>query len=319
MKENNLKENLKCKSPVEEEQKESIENERDMATIPTFDEFINLSYEEFGVNCIKFISKLFSNNLYICSLKIYSKDKFNMEIRVQKKLGDFERLYKLINSKYSKMNFQQFPTFSFLTKEEELVNYFDNLLNTIIRTAKDHEEMKIIFLKFIYDFFILDSTKEIIAPIKFEIITDMFSKEDSTLLKSPKTNSKHLSKLSSKSLNGSNKKEKEDKDKGSNFENDTIVVDNEWENISIQLTEEKKFTGYIKISSQCLFINKIKPLINIEEDFDFVVPLYKINMDITKIKYNSDNENSVRYSRSISSKELYDLFYSDLSINNMKL
>ena len=319
MKENNLKEELKSKSLEEEEQKESIENERDMATIPTFDEFINLSYEEFGVNCIKFISKLFSNNLYICSLKIYSKDKFNMEIRVQKKFGDFERLYKLINSKYSKMNFQQFPTFSFLTKEEELVNYFDNLLNTIIRTAKDHDEMKIIFLKFIYDFFILDPTKEIISPIKFEIITDMFSKEDSTLLKSPKSSSKYLRKLSSKSLNGSNKKEKKDKDKGSNFEDDTIVVDNEWENVSIQLTEEKKFTGYIKISSQCLFINKIKPLINIEEDFDFVVPLYKINMDITKIKYNSDNENSVRYSRSISSKELYDLFYSDLSINNMKL
>ena len=159
MKEDNSNEKLSSKSLVEEEQKEKIENERDMATIPTFDEFINLSYEEFGVNCIKFISKLFSNNLYICSLKIYSKDKFNMEIRVQKKLGDFERLYKLINSKYSKMNFQQFPTFSFLTKEEELVNYFDNLLNTIIRTAKDHEEMKIIFLKFIYDFFILDSTK----------------------------------------------------------------------------------------------------------------------------------------------------------------
>ena len=326
MKEDNSNEKLSSKSVIqEEEQKENEENERDMATIPTFDEFINLSYEEFGVNCIKFISKLFSNNLYICSLKIYSKDKFNMEIRVQKKFGDFERLYKLINSKYSKMNFQQFPTFSFLTKEEELVNYFDNLLNTIIRTAKDHEEMKIIFLKFIYDFFILDPTKEIISPIKFEIITDMFSKENSTILKTPKRSSKRIIKFSNKSLNNSNKREKEDKekdkdkDKESNFEGDTIVIDNEWENISIQLTEEKKFNGYIKICSQCLFINKIKPLINIEEEFDFVVPLYKINMDITKIKYNNDNENSVRYTKSISSKEIYDLFYSDLSINNMKL
>ena len=324
MKEDNLIEKLSSKSLTEVEQKENAESERDMATIPTFDEFINLSYEEFGVNCIKFISKFFSNNLYICSLKIYSKDKFNMEIRVQKKLGDFERLYKLINSKYSKMNFQQFPTFSFLTKEEELVNYFDNLLNTIIRTAKDHEEMKIIFLKFIYDFFILDPTKEIISPIKFEIITDMFTKEDSKILKTPKRSSKRL-RFSSKSLHGSNKKEKEDKekekdkDKEINFEDETIVIDNEWENILIQLTEEKKFTGYIKIASQCLFINRSKPSINIEEDFDFVVPLYKINMDITKIKYNNDNENSVRYTRSISSKEIYDLFYSDLSINNMKL
>ena len=130
----------------EEKPKDNIEKVKDLSIMPTFDEFIILSYEEFGVNCNKSISKFFSNNLYLCSLKIYSKNKFNLEIKVQKKLLDFERLYKLLISKYSKMNFQPFPN-SFLTKEEELINYFDNLLNTIIRTAKENEEMKIIFLK----------------------------------------------------------------------------------------------------------------------------------------------------------------------------
>ena len=74
---------------IQEEQKDNTEKEKDLTNIPTFDEFINLSYEEFGVNCIKSISKIFSNNLYICSLKIYSKDKFNLEIRVQKKNWGF--------------------------------------------------------------------------------------------------------------------------------------------------------------------------------------------------------------------------------------
>ena len=310
---------------IQEEQKDNTEKEKDLANIPTFDEFINLSYEEFGVNCIKSISRIFSNNLYICSLKIYSKDKFNLEIRVQKKIGDFEKLYKLINSKYSKLNyFQHFPSFSFLTKDEEYVNYFDNFLNTIIRTAKGHEEMKIIFLKFIYDFFMMENTKEIISPIQFEIITDMFSQENSTILKTPKKSPKRASKSLNDNKNGSNKKsdkkeknkekEKEkDKDKENIFDLDTVVIENEWEDIEIQLTDEEKFNGYIKISSQCLFINKKKPLINLEEDFDYVIPLYKINVDITKIKYNNDDENSIRYTRSIASKEIYDLFYSELS------
>ena len=50
--------------------------------------------------------------------------------------------------------------------------------NTIINT-------KIIFLKFLYDFFIGDKTKEI-SVIKGEIISDMFSKENSPVLKTPK-------------------------------------------------------------------------------------------------------------------------------------
>jgi hypothetical protein len=84
------------------------------------------------------------------------------------------------------MNFQPFPNFSFLIKEEEIINYIDNLLNTIIRTAKDNEEMKIIFLKFIYDFFITEQNKEIKSPIQPEIIKTMFGKEQSEILRTPK-------------------------------------------------------------------------------------------------------------------------------------
>ena len=82
------------------------------------------------------------------------------------------------------MNVETFQTF-LLTRDEEYTNYFDNLLNHIIRIAKEHEDMKIIFLKFLYDFFNEDKTKEI-SSIKGEIISDMFSKENSKVLKTPK-------------------------------------------------------------------------------------------------------------------------------------
>ena len=82
------------------------------------------------------------------------------------------------------MNLQPFPTILF-TKIDEYVNYFDNLLNDIIKMAKENEEMKIIYLKFLYDFFIEDKTKEI-SELKGEIISDMFTKENSNVLKTPK-------------------------------------------------------------------------------------------------------------------------------------
>ena len=296
--------------------KDSKEEGKYSTTIPSFDEFINLSYEEFGVNCNKFITKFFSNNIYFCSLIIFSKNKFNLEIKVQKKLSDFEKLYKLINSKYSKMNFQPPPSFSFLVKDEEYMNYFDNLLNDIIRTAKSNEEMKIIFLKFIYDFFVLEQNKEIISPISSEIIKNMFSKDHSSVLKTPKRKEKHISKLSSGSLNSSSKSEN---NKENIIENDTIIIDNEWENVIIQLPDEKKFSGFIKIISQCLFINRTKPQINIEDDFDYIVPLYKINFDITKYKYNNDEQKSLRYSKSITPQEIYDLFHLKAQVNNIEL
>ena len=313
---NEINNNEKDKS-IKEEQKDNSEQKNDLPEIPSFDEFINLSYEEFGVNCNKVVSKLFKNNIYYCSLKIFSKNKFNLEIKVQKKLVDFERLYKIISSKYSKMNFQHFPSYSLLTKDEEYLNYFDNLLNTIIRLAKENEEMKIIFLKFIYDFFTNEQSKEIVSPIPQEIIKNMFSKEYSNVLKTPKKKSKYIKKSSSDSFSGSNKSENKNDNK---FEDDdAIIIDNEWDDVNIKLTDEKSFNGYIKIIFQCLFISKIKPTINIEDDFDYVIPLYKINYDITKIKYNKDIQNSVRYTKNINSKEIYDLFYSDLVTPNIKL
>ena len=299
-----------------EESKDNTETKKDLSKIPTFDEFINLSYEEFGVNCNQFITKFFSNNIYICSLKIFSKNKFNLEIKVQKKLSDFERLYKLIDSKYSKMKFEQFPSFSFLTKDEEYMNYFDNLLNTIIRNAKDNEEMKIIFLKFIYDFFISEQNKEINSPMPVEIIKNMFSKEQSKVLVTPKKK-KSDRKSSNDSYSGSNKSE--NKQENNNFEDEIIIVENEWDEMPIKLTDEKEFNGYIKIIYQCLFISRRKPFVNIEDDFDYVIPLYKINVDIKRIKYNNDEKNTVRFTKSINSQDIYDLFYSDMSSGNVKL
>ena len=339
-------ENQKNKKNVQEESKEpedNIEKNEDNdkeKEIPKFDEFINLSYEEFGANCVNYISKIFSNNLYLCSLKIYSKKKFNVEIKVKKKIADFERLYKLINSKYSKMNLQLFPTILF-TKDEEYLNYFDNLLNDIIRIAKENEEMKIIFLKFLYDFFIEDKTKDI-SVIKGEIISDMFSKENSPVLKTPKA-SKFKIKFNNiintykKIKEKDNKKEKEmedkkdqeksnikkEKEKFIGFDNEIIndmnIIENEWENIRIKLTDEDKFTGYIKINHQCLFIYKIKPEDNNQNNFDYMIPLYNINVDIKKMKYSNDAKNGLLYSKYICSKEIYDLYYSEPKLINMKL
>ena len=323
------------------EENVNIKNDNE---IPKFDEFINLTYEEFGANCISFISKFFTNNLYLCSLKIYSKEKFNVEIKVKKKLSDFERLYKLINSKYSKMNLQPFPNYLF-TKDEEYMNYFDNLLNDIIRMAKENEEMKIIFLKFLYDFFIEDKEKEI-SNIKGDIISDMFSKENSTVLKTPKASKfkinfnniinsykKENKKVKDKDIEDLKKKEndnmkvienqknekKNSKDFDAEILNGMNVIENEWENISIKLTDEEKFNGYLRINNQCLFIYKIKPEDNIEQYFDYMIPLYNLNVDIRKNKYGNDITKSLLYSKSITSKEIYDLYNSDPRIINMKL
>ena len=335
-------ENPKNKKAEKEEIKEAedntkTENEKELE-IPKYDDFINLSYEEFGANCINCISKFFSTNLYLCSLKIYSKDKFNVEIKVKKKVADFERLYKLINSKYSKMNLQPFPTFLF-TKTEEYVNYFDNLLNDIIKMAKENEEMKIIYLKFLYDFFIEDKTKEI-SGLKGEIISDMFTKENSEVLKTPK-NSKF--KISFTNIINSNKKPKDkdkekdkkekdlkkeqknkeekrkSKDEDLEFLNGLYIIENEWDNITIKITDENVFQGYIKIINQCLFISKANPEENIEDCFDYIIPLYNINIDIRKNKYGKDAKKSLIYTKRISSKEIYDLYYCDQSAMNMKL
>ena len=346
--ENKKNEKEEIKEEIKEKIKEEIkepednikkENEKEKEKeIPKYDEFINLSYEEFGANCINGISKFFSNNLYVCSLKIYSKDKFNVEIKVKKKVSDFERLYKLINSKYSKMNLQPFPTILF-TKIDEYVNYFDNLLNDIIKMAKENEEMKIIYLKFLYDFFIEDKTKEI-SELKGEIISDMFTKENSNVLKTPKNSKFKISfpniinkkpkekdkkeKEKEKEIKKEqeNKKEKEkrkSKDDDMDFLNGVNIIENEFENILIKITDEDKFQGYIKIINQCLFISKIKPEENIEECFDFIIPLYNINIDIRKNKYRKDIKKGLIYTKRISSKEIYDLYYCDTTAMNMKL
>ena len=335
--ENNKNKIINKDEPKEEE--ESKKNNIAQKEIPKFDEFLNLSYEEYGVNCINCISKFFSNNLYVCSLKIYSKEKFNVEIKVKKKLVDFERLYKLINSKYSKMNLQPFPTFLFI-KDEEYMNYFDNLLNDIIRFAKENEEMKIIFLKFLYDFFIEDKTKEI-SVIKGEIISDMFSKENSKVLKTPKGSKFKISftniinsykKENKKSKEKENEKEKEikkapelkkEKKKSKDFDidflNEINIIENEWENILIKITDEDQFQGYIKILHQCMFICKEKTDDNIEQYFDFMIPLYNINVDIRKNKYDNGNKKNLLYSKSITSKEIFDLYYCDSNTGNIKL
>ena len=144
----------------------------------------------------------------------------------------------------------------------------------------------------------------------------MFNKEISSVLKTPKKSAKNLSKLSSESLNGSNKSENNKENK---IENDAIIIDNEWENVSIKLTDEKMCVGFIKIISQCLFINRQKPKSNIEDDFDYIIPLYKINFDITKFKYNNDEQETLRYSKSIEPKEIYDLIYLDEKVSNISL
>ena len=287
MEQGNQKKNKNIQQKTKEsEEKKDLENKNE-TEIPNYEEFINLSYEEFGVNCINYISKFFSNNLYLCSLKIYSKEKFNVEIKVKKKLSDFERLYKLINSKYSKMNLQPFPNILF-TKDEEYMNYFDNLLNDIIRNSKENEEMKVIFLKFLYDFFIEDKTKEI-SVIKGEIISDMFSKENSSVLKTPKNSKfkinftniinsykKDNKKVKDKEKDKENevKKEKINKKESEKLEtkkerkkskdldygliNGINIVENKWDNIEIKLTDEEKFMANLKIYNQCLFIYKIQ-------------------------------------------------------------
>ena len=339
--------NDKKEEPKEPEENKNMEEDKEKE-IPKYEEFINLSYEEFGVNCINYISKFFSNNLFLCSLKIYSKEKFNVEIKVKKKLGDFERLYKLINSKYSKMNLQPFPNFLF-TKDEEYMNYFDNLLNDILKFAKENEEMKIIFLKFLYDFFIGDKTKEI-SVIKGEIISDMFSKENSPVLKTPKaskfkikfnniinsykkenkkTKDTEKEKETKIEKENENKKElekqenKKEKKKGKDFDNEMFnemdIIENEWENILIKLTDEEKFLGYIKITNQCLFIYKINSEGEIKKDFSYMIPLYNINVEIKKNKYSNDIHKSLLFSKYITSNEIYDLYFSDMNIINMKL
>ena len=348
MEQGNQKKNKNIQQKMKEsEEKKDLENKNE-TEIPNYEEFINLSYEEFGVNCINYISKFFSNNLYLCSLKIYSKEKFNVEIKVKKKLSDFERLYKLINSKYSKMNLQPFPNILF-TKDEEYMNYFDNLLNDIIRNSKENEEMKVIFLKFLYDFFIEDKTKEI-SVIKGEIISDMFSKENSSVLKTPKNSKfkinftniinsykKDNKKVKDKEKDKENevKKEKINKKESEKLEtkkerkkskdldygliNGINIVENKWDNIEIKLTDEEKFMANLKIYNQCLFIYKIQQEKNSKENFEYIIPLYNINVDIKKNKYGNDKKNSLIYSKYINSKEIYDLYYSDQSIVNMKL
>ena len=325
---------------------EDKKNDKKEIEIPKFDEFINLSCEEFGVNCVNCISKFFSVNLYICSLKIYSKEKFNVEIKVKKKLADFERLYKLINSKYdSKINLQPFPNFLF-TKAEEFMNYFDNLLNSIVKIAKENEEMKIIFLKFLYKFFIEDENKEI-SDIKRDIISDMFRKDLSPVSQAsqippvPTTPKSSKFKISFNNLINSYKKEKKqpkdkekDKEKEKDKDNkkkvknkeldneiftDINIIDNIWEDISIKLPDEEQFKGTIKIVHQCMFISRNKQENNIEELFDYVIPLYNINVNIKKYRYSNNTKKSLLYSKIINSKEVYDIYYSDINNINLKL
>ena len=60
------------------------------------------------------------------------------------------------------------------------------------------------------------------------------------------------------------------------------IIENEWENILIKLTDEEKFLGYIKITNQCLFIYKINSEGRIKKDFSYMIPLYNINVEIKK-------------------------------------
>ena len=298
----------------EKEEKEDVKSDNSIETpsIPSFDEFIDLKYEEFAVSCKGVVSRIFSNNLFCCSLKIYSKDKFNLEIRVKKVIGDFERLYNIINSKYSKIQLPEFPSkITVLLKDEELIIYFENLLNRIIKAAQEHDEMKIIYLKFIYDFFILNSSKEIISPMEQDVIEYMFPKEQTVISLTPKKNKKKNS--SGKINKSSNKKslkspeensgEKEEENK--NEDDDYNVIEIEWKNIFIQISEDSSFVGNIKIIAQCLFIYKNN------DKYDYVIPLYGINFQIEKIK-----NNDCQY---IKPQEIYDLYNSNFSLNNIKL
>lgn len=288
---------------------ENIDNNKETQLIPSFDEFIDLKYDEFSVSCSDVISRLFSNNLFCCSLRIYSKDRFNVEIKVKKVIGDFERLYDIINSKYSKIKLPEFPSkFTLLLKDEELLIYFEDLLNRIINAAKDHDEMKIIYLKFIYDFFTLNTPKEIVSPMDPQIIEFMFSSEKppSSLVTPKKIKKINFNENKNNSSASKKNSQQDSSDKISEDLDDSFnLIDIEWKGIFVKISEIDSFIGNIKIIAQCLFIYKNK------DKYDYVIPLYGINYNIQRIKN--------KESQYINPQEIYDLYNSNIPLNNIKL
>ena len=241
---------------------------------------------------------------YDSVLLIYSPDiPISKKYISKKKYNDFKEFYELIIKEFTEIELPKFPKkIQLLEKEKTRLDYFKVLFKTLYNMAKNDiiEKEKIISL--LYNFLFSEKDIQIEELSKQDVLT-YFQIKDSNLKdeEEGEINNKVEEKEEEKKkilFKSPLIKFQSDKEKEEN--NNNMIIND----ILVKRYKKKYKLKTIKIENQCLMIYKNK-----SQNFNFLVPLYKMNIDLYRLIKPNTEKNPLKTSitKYISQEEIFKL------------
>ena len=221
----------------------------------------------------------------------------------KRRYTEFKVFYDEIIKKYPNINLPEFPKkLQIIEKKRSRVEYFKILFKTLFLKVKDNEDTKQDIIYKLYSFLFYTNDYEVYDLSKEEIIKYFQIKES------------NLEKNEEKKGNQINEKVEEKMKEKYIFKNKIIkeiskeekielIKTKIWDDLLVKTYKKKYKLKTIKIENQCLMIYNNKTQIS---DFNFLVPLYKMNIELYRVIKPNTTKNplNTNISKIISPKEL---------------
>ena len=268
----------------------------------SLEEILNLPISSYRFIVTNYNFQPFQKTTYDTVLLVYdTKLSISKKFIVKRRYSEFKILYDDIIKNYPNINLPEFPKkLQIIEKKRSRVEYFKNFFKTLYLKVKENEETKNNIINKLYNFMFYKNEYEIYQLSKEEIIK-YFQIKESNLNEEKKENGF--------------KEEKEEKNKEkiilknpikkemSKEEKEELIKTKVWDDILVKTYKKKYKLKTIKIENQCLMIYNNKTQIT---DFNFLVPLYKMNIELYRVIKPNTNKNPLNTSitKLISPKEI---------------
>ena len=223
----------------------------------------------------------------------------------KRRYTEFKILYDEIIKQYPNINLPEFPKkLQIIEKKRSRVEYFKVLFKTLYLKAKENEDTKIDIIYKLYHLLFYTKEFEEYDLSKEEIVKYFQIKESNLETNEEKKENK---------INQNEEEKKKEILKNnitkeiSKEEKKELINTKTWDDILVKTYKKKYKLKTIKIENQCLMIYNNKTQIT---DFNFIVPLYKMNFELYRVIKPNTNKNPLNTSISkiISPKEIELLF-----------
>ena len=223
----------------------------------------------------------------------------------KRRYTEFKVFYDEIIKQYPNINLPEFPKkLQIIEKKRSRVEYFKVLFKTLYLKAKENEDTKIDIIYKLYHLLFYTKEFEEYDLSKEEIVKYFQIKESNLETNEEKKENK---------INQNEEEKKKEILKNnitkeiSKEEKKELINTKTWDDILVKTYKKKYKLKTIKIENQCLMIYNNKTQIT---DFNFIVPLYKMNFELYRVIKPNTNKNPLNTSISkiISPKEIELLF-----------